>query len=116
MPEQIVILIERKGKKQFTRFIELFKNRPEIPIKEIRSTIPKSTFYEFILSKLYTINQSIKHINPSLDHFIIPAFSNDNGRIIQTFRKNCNIEIVDEDPNFFYLKLKMGNDEIIKSN
>ena len=116
MPEQVVILIERKGRKQFTRFVELFKNRPEIPIKEIRSQIPKSTFYEFILSKLYTINQSIKHINPSLEHFIIPAFSSVDGRIIQTFRKNCNIEIVDEDPNFFYLKLKMGNDEIIKSN
>lgn len=111
MAEQVVILIERKGRKQFTRFIELFKSRSEIPIKEIRSKIPKSTFYEFILNKLYTINQSIKNINPSLEHFIIPAFSNDNGKIIQTFRKNCNIEIMDEDPNFFYLRLKMGEGE-----
>jgi len=61
MHEQVVILIERKGRKQFTRFIELFKNRPEIPIKEIRSKIPKSTFYEFILSKLYTINHYFRH-------------------------------------------------------
>ena len=116
MPEQIVILIERKGKKQFTRFIELFKNRPEVSVREIRSKIPKSTFYDFILAKLYSINQSIKNINPDMDPFIIPAFSDFNGRIIQTFRKNCNIEIVDEDPNFFYLKLKMGNDEIIRPN
>lgn len=111
MTEQIVILIERKGRKQFTRFIEMFKDRPEIPIKEIRSTIPKSTFYEFILAKLYSINQSIKNINPSLEPFITPAFSDFNGRIIQTFRKNCNIEIIDEDPNFFYLRLKTGKGE-----
>lgn len=108
MAEQVVILIERKGRKQFTRFIELFKNRPEIPIREIRSKIPKSTFYEFILSKLYMLNQSIKNINPDLEHFIIPAISSQNGKIIQTFRKNCNIQIVDEDPNFFYLKVKQG--------
>jgi len=108
MAEQVVILIERKGRKQFTRFIELFKNRPEIPVKEIRSKIPKSTFYEFVLEKLYSINQSIQNINPDIEHFIIPAFSNYNGKIIQTFRKNCNIQILYEDPNFFYLKVKQG--------
>lgn len=106
MNEQVVILIERKGRKQFTKFIELFKNRSEISIKEIRSIIPKSTFYDFILNKIYTINQSIKNIDPSLEHFIIPAFNNDNGRIIHTYKRNCNIEVIDEDPNFFYLKLK----------
>lgn len=111
MTEQIVILIERKGRKQFTRFMELFKDRSEIPIKEIRSKISKTSFYHFILSKIHTINQSIKNINPSLEPFIIPAFRNDNGRTVQTFRKNCNIEIIDEDPNFFYLRLRTKGDE-----
>lgn len=111
MAEQIIILIERKGRKQFTRFMELFKERSEIPIKEIRSKIPKSTFYDFILSKIYTINQSIKNINPNLEPFIIPAFNNDNGRVIHTFKRNCNIEIIDEDPNFFYLRLRAEEDE-----
>jgi len=111
MAEQVVILIERKGRKQFTRFMELFKNRAEIPIKEIRSKIPKSTFYDFILSKIYTINQSIKNIDPSLEPFLVPAFNNDNGRIIHTFRRNCNIEVIDEDPNFFYLRLKANGGE-----
>ena len=96
MEGQTIILIERKGRKQFTRFIELFKNREEIPIKEIRSTIPKSTFYEFI--------------DPNLEAFIVPTLQNNNGKIVQTFKRNCNIEIIDEDPNFFYLRLKANGD------
>ncbi len=106
MADQIIILVERKERKQFTRFMELFKNRSEIPIKEIRSKIPKSTFYDFILSKIYTLNETIKNIDPSLEPFIIPALNNNNGKIIQTFKRNANIEIIDEDPNFFYLRLK----------
>ena len=116
MAEQIVILIERKGRKQFTRFIELFRERSEIPIKEIRSTIPKSSFYEIILSKIYTINQSIKNINPSLEHFIIPSFHNNKGKIVQTFKRNCDIELIDEDPNFVYIRLKAGDDENAEVN
>ena len=114
MPDQVVILIERRGKKQFTRFIEMFKNRAEIPIKEIRSTIPKSTFYEFILGKIYDLNQTIKNIDPSLEAFIVPTLQNNNGKIIQTFKRNCDIEIIDEDPNFFYLRLKANGEKIIE--
>ena len=106
MGEQIIILVERKGKKQFTKFIEMFKSRQEIPIKELRSKIPKSTFYEFILNKIYVLNQTIKSIDPRLEAFIIPTLQNNNGKIIQTFKRNCDIEIIDEDPNFFYLRLK----------
>lgn len=104
--EQVIILIERKGRKQFTRFIELFKNRAEIPIKEIRAKIPKSSYYDFILNKIFALNQTIKTIDPSLEPFISPTLNSNNGKIIQTFRRNCNIEIVDEDPNFFYLRIK----------
>ena len=111
MTEEVVILIERKGRKQFSRFVEMFKERSEIPVKEIRSMIPKSTFYDFILGKIYKINQSIKNIDPSLEHFIVPAFSNDNGKIVQSFKRNCDIELIDEDPNFFYLKLRAKEDE-----
>ena len=107
MNEQIIILIERKGRKQFTRFIELFKNRAEIPIKEIRSKIPKSSYYDFILNKVFALNQTIKNIDPKLEPFIAPTLNSNNGKIIQTFRRNCNIEIIDEDPNFFYLRLKV---------
>jgi len=111
MTEQIVILLERKGRRQFTRFIELFRDRAEIPVREIRSKIPKSTFYEFILSKIHTINQSIKNIDPTLEPFIIPVIYNNNGKLIQTFRRNSNIEIADDDPNFFYLRLKTNEAE-----
>ena len=104
--EQIVILIERKGRKQFTRFIELFKNRDEIPIKEVRAKISKSSYYDFILNKIYALNETIKNIDPKQESFITPTLINTNGKIIQTFKRNCNIEIVDEDPNFFYLRLK----------
>ena len=106
MGEQVIILLERKGRKEFSKFMQLFKDKSEIPIKEIRSKIPKSTFYDFILGKICIINQSIKNINPDLEPFIIPAIYNNNGKIIQTFKRNCNIEIMDEDPNFFYLRLK----------
>lgn len=106
MASQTVILIERKGRTHFTRFIELFKNRAEIPMREVRSSIPKSTFYDFILGKIYALNQTIKNIDPSLEPFISMTLENTNGRIVQTFKRNCNIEIIDEDPNFFYLRLK----------
>jgi len=104
--EQVIILIERKGRTQFTRFIELFKNRAEIPIKEIRSKIAKSSYYDFILNKIFELNQTIKNIDPQLESFISPTLNNSNGKIIQTFKRNCDIEIIDEDPNFFYLKIK----------
>ena len=107
MSEQIAILIERKGKKHFTRFIELFINRAEVSVKEIKSKIPRSTFYKLVLSRIYIINQSIKNLDPSLEPFIIPAFYNDNGKIVYTFKRNCDIKIVDEDPNFFYLRLRV---------
>ena len=110
MENQTVILIERKGRKQFTRFIELFKNRVEIPIKEVRSSIPKSTFYDFILGKIYDLNQTINNIDPSLEPFISMTLHNNNGKIVQTFKRNCNIEIVDEDPNFFYLLINKNTE------
>ena len=106
MKGQTIILIERKGRKQFTRFIELFKNRLEIPIREVRSKIPKSSYYEFILNRIYALNETIRNIDPKLESFIIPTLNNNNGKIIQTFKRNCNIEILDDDPNFFYLRLK----------
>jgi len=112
MGEQVIILVERKGKKQFTRFMELIKDKAEIPIKEIRSQIPKTTFYDFILSKIYNINQTIKNIDPSLEPFLIPTLNNVNGKIIQTFKRNCDIEIIDEDPNYFYLRLKTNTKEV----
>ena len=111
MSEQTIILIERKGRAQFSRFIELFKDRAEIPIKEVRSKIPKSTYYDFILNKIYELNETIKNIDPKLESFIAPTLNNNNGKIIQTFKRNSDIEIIDEDPNFFYLRLKCRGDE-----
>ena len=103
---ETIILIERRGKKHFTSFIELFKNRAEIPIKEVRSKIPKSSYYDFILNKIYALNETVRSIDPKLEHFITPTLINNNGKIVQTFKRNLNIEIIDEDPNFFYLRLK----------
>lgn len=110
MEHRTIILIERKGKRQFTRFIELFKNRDEIPIKEVRLLMPQSTFYLLILSKIYKINQTIKNIDPNLEPFISMALQNSNGKIVQTFKRSCDIEIMDEDPNFFYLRVKTNGD------
>ena len=103
--QEVIILIERKGK-QFTRFIELFKNRAEIPIKEVRAKISKSSYYDFVLNRIYALNETIRHIDPKLEPFIAPTFNNTNGKIVQTFKRSCEIEITDEDPNFFYIKLK----------
>ena len=113
MAEEIILLIERAGRKQFSNFLELFIKRSEIPMKEIRLKIPKSTFYDFILTKIYKINLAIKTINPDMESFIIPVLSNRNGKIIQCFRRNCNIEISNEDPNFFYLKLKKESKDAV---
>ena len=110
MEGQTIILIERKGGRQFTRFIELFKSRAEIPIKEVRAKISKSSYYDFILNRIYALNETIRNINPKHEAFIIPILSNNNGKIIQTFKRNSNIEIVDEDPNFFYLKIKTNGE------
>ena len=106
MDEQVIILIERKGRKQFTRFIELFKNRAEIPIKEVRAKISKSSYYDFVLNRIYDLNEAIRNIDPMLEPFIAPTLNNHNGKIIQTFKRNCEIEITDDDPNFFHIRLK----------
>lgn len=108
--EQVIILIERKGKKQFSRFIEFFKNRAEIPIKEIRAKISKSSYYDFVLNRIYALNETIRHIDPKLEPFISPTLNNTNGKIVQTFKRSCDIEIIDEDPNFFYLRVKSDNE------
>ncbi|MBI2657762.1 hypothetical protein HYX08_03655 [Candidatus Woesearchaeota archaeon] len=106
MESQTIILIERKGKKQFGKFINLFKHKSEISIREVRAKIPKNSFYDLILKSIYAVNQAIQNIDPSLEPFISPKLHDHNGKIIQTFRRSCQIEIIDEDPNFYYLKLK----------
>lgn len=106
MADETIIMIERKGRTQFTKFIKLFKDRIEVPIKEVRSMMPKSTFYDFILAKIYALNESIKNIHPEIEPFIAPTLKNNNGKIVQTFKRSCDIEIIDEDPNFFYLRIK----------
>src|SRR3989338_5248186 len=110
MADKTIILIERKRGKQFTRFIEMFKNRVEIPMKEVRAKIPKSSYYDFILNRIYALNETIKIIDPNLEPFITPTLNNNNGKIVQTFKRNCNIEIVDEDPNFFYLLINKNTE------
>ena len=114
MADQTIILIERKGGKQFTKFIELFKSRGEIPIKEVRAKISKSSYYDFILNRIYALNETIRNINPKFEAFITPTWNNTNGKIIQTFKRNCNIEIIDEDKNFFYLRLKTDTVDSVK--
>ena len=104
--EGLVILIERKGGKEFLRFIDLFKKRPEISMKEVHAKIAKSSYYDFILNKIYALNETIKNLDPKLEPFIIPALANTNGKVIQTFKRNRDIEILDDDPNFIYLKVK----------
>ena len=109
--EQVIILIERKNGKQFSKFIELFKNRTEIPIKEVRAKVAKSSYYDFILNKICDLNETVKNLSQKHEPFIIPTLNNSNGRVIQTFKRNCDIEILDEDPNFFYLRLKSHDQE-----
>jgi hypothetical protein len=109
MTDQFVMLIERLSRKQFSKFIEMFKNRQEIPIKEIRKKIPKSTFYDFILNKVYRINHAIKTLNNDNDGLLIPALIEKNGKVTQCFKRNGKIKIVDEDPYFFYLILQKDN-------
>jgi hypothetical protein len=106
MTEQCLILIEKTNRKQFIRFIEMFMHRQEIPLTEIRSTIPKSTFYDFILVKLHNINKTVQKIDPGIEYFIKPTLSCQNERVVQAFIKNNNIEIIFEDENYFYLKVK----------
>ncbi len=103
MESQTIILIERKGGKEFIKFMELFKNRSEIPCKEIRAKISRSSYYEFVLNKVHKLNQTVKHLNPKLEHFITPTLNDKNGKVIEMFKRNCNIQIIDEDPNYFYL-------------
>ena len=106
MAEQTIILIERKGRTHFIKFIDLFKNRMEVPLKEVRKKIPKSSYYQLILNRIYDLNESIQNIDPKHEPFISPNLNNSNGKIIQTFRRNCKIEITDEDPNFYYLRIR----------
>ena len=107
MAEQL-ILIERNDRKQFSKFIELFKAKQEIPMQEIRGKIAKSTFYEIVLARIHSINESIKAINPDVGSFISPSLGELNGRIVQTMKRNCNVDIIDEDRNFFYLRVRGG--------
>ena len=115
MSEQVIILIDRERKREFSKFIRLFKQRPEIPMTEVRLKIQKYAYYDFILAKLLAINQTIRKIKPDIQFFINPAFCNHKGKIIQTLKKNCNIEIIDDDPNFLYLKLRDGGYEDAES-
>ena len=106
MNEQVLILIDKERSRQFTKFIELFKEKPEIPMTEVRSKIQKNAYYNFVLAKLDALNHTIRSLKPEMQFFISPAFSNRKGKIVHTLKKNCNIEIIDNDPNFFYLKIK----------
>jgi hypothetical protein len=115
MDEQVIILIDKERSRQFSKFIELFKARPEIPLAEIRSKIQKNAYYDFVLGKIHALNKTIKSIRPEMQFFIHPAFTSHKGKIVQILRRNCNIEIIDNDPNFFYLKLREGGYQDVES-
>ena len=116
MNEQVLILIDKERSRQFTKFIELFKEKPEIPLTEVRSKIQKNAYYNFVLVKLDAINSTIRSLKPEMQFFISPAFSNRKGKIVHTLKKNCSIEIIDNDPNFFYLKIKQGEQSTVRVN
>jgi hypothetical protein len=101
----VIILIERRSISHFARFIELFRQRQEIPIREVRSKIAKSTFYYLVLNKIYCINQVIKSISQDTDFFINVTLKQENGKIIQTLRRHENVQIIGQDSNFFHIKV-----------
>ena len=109
MTDQTIVLVEKRKSKQFNQFIKMFKSRTEIPTAEIRSKIAKSSFQELILEKIYELNETISKISHDSEPFIVPILYNKNGKVIQAFQRRSSIEIIDDDPNYFHLKINRQN-------
>ena len=94
-----IVLLEKRT--YLVRLAGLFKQQPELSVRELRRKIPSTTYYTILLAKLVAINELLTRAG--MEYFIRPKFVKEGSRVLTALEKhpNVNIQIT---PDFVMLK------------
>ena len=84
-----IIFLEKKN--YLLRLTELFKNKTELEIREIKEKIPSASYYRFLLNKLVAINKILANNKPG--YFIKPIFLKNGQKVLFGLKKHPHIKI-----------------------
>ena len=94
-----LILLEKRT--YLLKLVQLFNQKQEWELKELKQKIPSATFYTYLLSKLLDINKILAGRKPS--YFIKPNFMRKDGRVVHSLQKHPEV-IVEISDEFIILK------------
>lgn len=83
-----LILLEKRT--YLLRLLDLFKQKPELSLKEIKQKIPSTSYYRDLLSRIFEINNILHGQKPG--YFIQPTFLKNGSKIISGLRKHPDIK------------------------
>ena len=96
----IILPIDRKRGMQLLVLLQMFGKRALIPLKEITSTIPKSTFFA-LLYRLKLLGQLIRQRH-GFDLFVFEkSLDLESRKQVKSMRLNAQIEIAELDGSSF---------------
>ena len=99
-----IIILERSNK-HFSRFIELLKDKPDVKIKDVRKIVAHSSYYAFIIKKIYNLNEVLREINPKL-YLAEPCFTVTPTKDVFTCLQRCKLIEIETKEHFFIIKCK----------
>jgi len=92
MMVQYNFFIERE-RNHLTRFFELFQDKQEITVNEIKKVIARSSYYGIVLKKIYEINEIISEMEPGVELFKQTLSKDEHGKVRQSIRKDPRVNI-----------------------
>ncbi len=85
--------------------MELLKAKPDVRIKDVRKIVAHSSYYAFIITKIYNLNEVLREINPTL-YLAEPCFSVTSTKDVFTSLKRCKLIEIEAKEHFFILRCK----------
>jgi len=72
-----LLLLDKKA--GLLRLVQLFKEKDELNIKDIKRKIPSTSYYRDVLARLVEINEILEEVD--LEYFVKPIFIKEDGRM-----------------------------------
>jgi len=103
------IVILEKRNDQSDVFFEMFMDRQEIFLAELRRKIAKTSLYRLFSYRIDEINAILKSINPAL-FFLKRGFKRLNSKVLTTLNLNPCLR-VGQSSHFFFIEFEVKNDQ-----
>ena len=108
-PGMKTIMILEKRNDQSDIFFEMFMDRQEILLAELRRKIAKTSLYRLFSYRIDEIDAILKSIHPAL-FFIKRNYKKLNSKILITFQRNPILKM-GQSSNFFFMVFETKNEQ-----